>query len=793
MTRYLLIILLSCSLCLAGFDAGSGKIINVNTPTDDNDAANKYYVDNIVSEGNGLVNSVNGYDGIVILDANDIGITDTNISNWQTAYADRLKWDGGSSGLVAATGRTSLGLGTAALRDVGSDANDVIYRESNGYIYVGSDTSLQPTPTGGGIITQRVHLAGNPAAYHLRPYNSADEVNDLPQWGPRTEFVLYRTPELDNNNFQRISLTAMADYAGPGLNDDANDYRLQMEVSGTRPSIPYIITSQKDTGYVVFYQTYRADGNVQFFQRTDSPAGTGDTFELSLETEKRGLENVLTGAGTQDSPSFRLTGKGYDTSLHDCDWKMFVDMGSNAGNGNLLFQNRIDAAVYGTRATLTDSSIFTADTISYGNTTTGAGTGNSAVFVGKNTSVMSNALPVDTAILGVADKSAAKAAWQMKDEDGVLSWVAGYSSLTGNTLLYSTAGNLIASATVSAPLAFTTDTLSIPKAATDANGYLDKADWTTFNNKITTETDPCYLLLGVPYIGAASDVNLGSYDFITTGTLGAGAITGTSFVIGANTLTTTEWAYLDGQNQSVLTTSSPTFAGLGIATPAVANQALTILGGTAEGVKILQGADDKGLSVYGYDDQSTKYFKLFIDKFGQGGFQSNSNIVFTSGGSSYVYFLSGTHIYMNLGDAAGVRHFYLRNSSSAVKFDVDSYGNTLISGTLGVTGLTTATGGIATPKGAITLGVGATAIAITKSFHVITGDGGGNTIATITGGVDGQILRLLFVDALVAITDTDAHTANTVDLSAAFTSADDTVLTLISDGTSWYECSRSIN
>lgn len=35
-------------------------------------------------------------------------ITD-NSSNWNTAYTDRLKWDGGSSGLVASTGRTSLG------------------------------------------------------------------------------------------------------------------------------------------------------------------------------------------------------------------------------------------------------------------------------------------------------------------------------------------------------------------------------------------------------------------------------------------------------------------------------------------------------------------------------------------------------------------------------------------------------------------------------------------------------------------------------------------------------------
>jgi len=35
-------------------------------------------------------------------------------TEWDTAYTDRLKWDGGSTGLNAATGRTSLGLGTAA-------------------------------------------------------------------------------------------------------------------------------------------------------------------------------------------------------------------------------------------------------------------------------------------------------------------------------------------------------------------------------------------------------------------------------------------------------------------------------------------------------------------------------------------------------------------------------------------------------------------------------------------------------------------------------------------------------
>lgn len=37
-----------------------------------------------------------------------------NSANWDSAYTDRLKWDGGATGLTASTGRTSLGLGTAA-------------------------------------------------------------------------------------------------------------------------------------------------------------------------------------------------------------------------------------------------------------------------------------------------------------------------------------------------------------------------------------------------------------------------------------------------------------------------------------------------------------------------------------------------------------------------------------------------------------------------------------------------------------------------------------------------------
>ena len=102
-------------------------------------------------------------------------------------------------------------------------------------------------------------------------------------------------------------------------------------------------------------------------------------------------------------------------------------------------------------------------------------------------------------------------------------------------------------------------------------------------------------------------------------------------------------------------------------------------------------------------------------------------------------------------------------------------------------------GMFASPNDTIVLANGVTTFAVTSNTMTIDGDPGGNTIATITGGLDGQLLTLIFVDTDVDITDDNTHAADTVDLSAAFTSADDTVLQLVFDGTSWYEVSRSVN
>jgi len=82
-----------------------------------------------------LVTSVAGRTGNVTLAYADISGLDTAATQptsafataaqgatADTAFADRLKWDGGATGLTASTGRTSLGLGTIATQDANNVA-----------------------------------------------------------------------------------------------------------------------------------------------------------------------------------------------------------------------------------------------------------------------------------------------------------------------------------------------------------------------------------------------------------------------------------------------------------------------------------------------------------------------------------------------------------------------------------------------------------------------------------------------------------------------------------------------
>jgi hypothetical protein len=91
--------------------SGSGHFLNNLVVDGDLDVTG-----DITMGGNVVLTGITSGDITGALGYTPVNITD-NSSNWNTAYTDRNKWDGGATGLNAATGRASLGLGTAATVD----------------------------------------------------------------------------------------------------------------------------------------------------------------------------------------------------------------------------------------------------------------------------------------------------------------------------------------------------------------------------------------------------------------------------------------------------------------------------------------------------------------------------------------------------------------------------------------------------------------------------------------------------------------------------------------------------
>jgi hypothetical protein len=136
-----------------------------------------------------------------------------------------------------------------------------------------------------------------------------------------------------------------------------------------------------------------------------------------------------------------------------------------------------------------------------------------------------------------------------------------YVNGAGGLTTFPSLAGYVTSVTATAPLLSsggTTPDLSIPAASASVDGYLDNADWTTFNNKqnaitlTTTGTSGVSTLVGstlnipnystdlsgyVPYTGATANVNLGTFDLtadVITGATGSFASNGGSNTFAIN-------------------------------------------------------------------------------------------------------------------------------------------------------------------------------------------------------------------------------------------------------------------
>ncbi len=189
-----------------------------------------------------------------------------------------------------------------------------------------------------------------------------------------------------------------------------------------------------------------------------------------------------------------------------------------------------------------------------------------------------------------------------------------------------------------------------------------------------------------------------------------------------------------------------------------------VASGFATGV---DGSSDSGYGIDGSSNIGTGINGYSSSGYGVGAFSS-------SGYGVYSYSNTGVGIY---GESDSGNHADFGAGKVVIANDGDI----------------TSVGAIASTKVDYAFAPAETTLTVSNNFVRLAGDAGGNTISEIIGGVSGQILTLLFTDALITITDTNSATANTINISSAFTSTANDTLTLIFDGNKWFEISRSIN
>ena len=206
-------------------------------------------------------------------------ITAASISNWNTAYTNNLRWSGTSTGLNAATGRASLGLGTAATRDVGTNSGNVMevgafglgnnsftlsyaFDLNNllnvGFYYI-NGASNRPVSENGHILAEKLS-----DIYRTQTYTTIGtgrkffRICNNGAWNPWRE--LYHTGNLGEGTAGYIPFWTGANTMGKDAGLYWDDVNKRLGVGTTSPLRPLTV---KANGYIQMWETSLGNANAK--------------------------------------------------------------------------------------------------------------------------------------------------------------------------------------------------------------------------------------------------------------------------------------------------------------------------------------------------------------------------------------------------------------------------------------------------------------------------------------------------------------------------------------------------
>jgi trimeric autotransporter adhesin len=236
-------------------------------------------------------------------------------TEWDTAYTDRLKWDGGSTDLVAATGRTSLGATT-----VGDNLFTLTDPSAVTYVQINADNTITtmdaPTfrtaigaGTGDGSVTSVDGAAGTGISVTGGPITTSgtltitntapDQVVSLTGAGTTAVTGTYPNFTITSNDAFTGTVTSVAAAAGTGISVSGSPITTSGTITITNTAPDQVVTLTQG-GTTVITGTYPN------FTITSNDAYTGTVTSVDTAGSVSGL--TLTGGPITTSGTITLGG-----------------------------------------------------------------------------------------------------------------------------------------------------------------------------------------------------------------------------------------------------------------------------------------------------------------------------------------------------------------------------------------------------------------------------------------------------------------------------------------------------